>query len=107
MTERRSPRTPLPLSLKTAAMRPTYCGLGLLVIRCWMSCLQTNGPTLGCWKIFSSAAVRISCGGAACWQDHAIEQLFRTCVVVVIEGNHRSAIVSGLAETRRAPGFVG
>src|SRR5262252_2568632 len=53
-----SPRTPLPLSANTAATRPTYAGEGLLVTRCWISCLLTNGGRLGWLNRPSSVAAR-------------------------------------------------
>ena len=47
VTAARSPRTPLPLSLNTAATRATYPGVGELVTVFWMSCLPMNGGVLG------------------------------------------------------------
>src|ERR1700690_241894 len=58
ITDFMSPRTPLPLLANTAATRPTYAGEGLLVTRCWISCLLTNGGTLGWLNKPSRASVR-------------------------------------------------
>ena len=55
-----SPRILLPSLMKTAATREIYPGLGSLFTRCWISCWQTNGGRLGCWKILVRAPARSS-----------------------------------------------
>src|SRR5258708_7079435 len=63
ITARISPRPcGFPVLLKTFTMRCTYGLLGLLFTRCWMSCLQMNGPALGWFAILSSAAFRSAAG---------------------------------------------
>src|SRR5271165_5622910 len=50
-----------PTPLKAAATRDMYAGLGLLLTRCWINSLPTNGPTLGWLKILSIALSRSCC----------------------------------------------
>src|SRR2546423_10552248 len=50
-----SPGPPEPLSLNTAATRPTYAGVGLLSIICWIKRVAMNGPRFGWKKMLSSA----------------------------------------------------
>ena len=64
MTACRFPVTPWPSFSKTFDTRATYCGLGLLVTRCWISCWRTNGAMLGC-AISASISESRSC--SAVW----------------------------------------
>src|SRR5271168_2829869 len=51
-------KRPVPSFSNTLEQRLIYCGVGLLVTKCWIICVQMNAGTLGWPKILSSAVVR-------------------------------------------------